>query len=493
MTNHPERHAISPTQLSFSFCIFISVLTTISAFIPKDSPQLLRMSLPPRLNTPTALHQSSKQQQQRFISDSSPLTPTISPAKTTTSTLFPPTSKYHPDRDGLSRRRRWLVVDFDGTCTEHDTTPLLPRLAAFATRQRSSFISADGENYGDISDNLLHKQDLERRLVQFQCLEDEFVKRYEEAKSSLLSNNIETPSQGEGKDLKSMHDILDGLDEPSTIVTGMVSDSRVLAGLGDLTASELEGALQLYGISTATDDELSETADLGGIGDVQLLGDDARDDSNGEFRKVIVRLRHGCEGTLARILSENNEDELGHEEDSSLCLGWGLAVLSINWCPALIDASLIQPVLKRRRSALGVNSCTTEIPIWSNQVDGNGVVSLHVPGASAKRDRIIELRRHIQARRDGPSVIVYVGDSPTDLSALLEADIGVIMGNSSSTNMLAARFFIQIKPLQHRNQHGFGSILDGNHDNWRKQKLLWRAESWKEIDDMLIQLEEHWS
>lgn len=389
------------------------------------------------------------------------------------------------------------MVDFDGTCTEHDTTPLLPRLAAFATRQRSSYISADGENYGesiaDISDNLLHKQDLERRLVQFQCLEDEFVKRYEEAKSSLLSNNKETPSQGEGKDLKSMHDILDGLDEPSTIVTGMVSDSRVLAGLGDLTASELEGALQLYGISTATDDELSETADLGGIGDVQLLGDDARDDSNGEFRKVIVRLRHGCEGTLARILSENNEDELGHEEDSSLCLGWGLAVLSINWCPALIDASLIQPVLKRRRSALGVNSCTTEIPIWSNQVDGNGVVSLHVPGASAKRDRIIELRRHIQARRDGPSVIVYVGDSPTDLSALLEADIGVIMGNSSSTNMLAARFFIQIKPLQHRNQHGFGSILDGNHDNWRKQKLLWRAESWKEIDDMLIQLEEHWS
>jgi hypothetical protein len=33
------------------------------------------------------------------------------------STLFPVHSKFHPNQSGLSKRRRWLVVDFDGTCT----------------------------------------------------------------------------------------------------------------------------------------------------------------------------------------------------------------------------------------------------------------------------------------------------------------------------------------------------------------------------------------
>ena len=36
-------------------------------------------------------------------------------------------------------KERWLVVDFDGTCTIRDTTPLLPRLAYFIeSRSRHS-------------------------------------------------------------------------------------------------------------------------------------------------------------------------------------------------------------------------------------------------------------------------------------------------------------------------------------------------------------------
>jgi hypothetical protein len=483
-----SRMGISSSQLSFLICIIISALTKINAFVGKDIHRLLTIPLPSPPHSPIFLHQSTMHPPQRFIFDSSStnhtaaaLTPKMSPSTTTTtSTLFPPTSKYHPDRDGLSRRRRWLVVDFDGTCTEHDTTPLLPQIAAFATRKRSSIISVDANKT-----NTIHKQDLERRLVQFRCLEDEFVKRYDEAKSSLLTIN--------DKNQKSIHDVLDALDEPSTIVTGMVSESRVLAGLGYLNSSELEGALRLYGVTNATDFDSSDTADLESIGDLKVSGDDANvNTSDVEFRKATIRLRHGCEGTLARILSENRDDDSSHKEDSTSCLGWSLAVLSINWCPALIDASLVKPVLKRQRSALGVNSCNTEIPIWSNQVDGEGVVSLHVPGASAKRDRIIELRRNIHLRSDKSCVIVYVGDSPTDMSALLEADIGIVIGNSSSTKMIAALWCIQIVPLRHRDQHGFGGILDGDLVNWGK-KLLWQAESWKEIDDALIQLDEKWS
>ncbi len=124
-------------------------------------------------------------------------------------------------------------------------------------------------------------------------------------------------------------------------------------------------------------------------------------------------------------------------------------------------------------------------------MDSKGVVSLHVPEALAKRDWIIELRQNIHLRSDKSCVIVYIGDSLTDMSALLKADIGIVIENSSSTKMIAAMWCIQIVPLRHRDQHGFGSILDGDLVNWGK-KLLWQAESWKEIDDALIQLDEKW-
>ncbi|KAL3826903.1 hypothetical protein ACHAXA_005983 [Cyclostephanos tholiformis] len=405
--------------------------------------------------------------------------------------LFPPASEYRSDHVGLSRRRRWLVVDFDGTCTEMDTTPLLPHLAAFVSRRRSSIDSTHASSDVDA----MHRHDLDRRLALFRRLEDVYAKLYDDAKSSLLIS-IDGTSGGDS-DRRSIHDILDALDEPSTLVTGMVSESRVLAGLGDITARELEGALRLYGISTSNDDaDSSDDADLGRIEEntKTLIDDDNDSDGAGElFRKVVIRLRRGCEDTLARILSENEEnDSCCNDGDSPPCLGWSLAVLSINWCPALIDASLVQPVLNRRRNSLGVHSFMREIPIWSNQVNGEGEVKLHIPGASAKRDRIIELRRHLHMTSDSSSLIVYVGDSPTDISALLEADIGILIGNSNSAKLIAARWSVQVVPLQKRDQYGFGRTVDGNLGNWPKN-LLWHAESWYEIDDMMIQLDELWS
>ena len=178
-----------------------------------------------------------------------------------------------------------LVVDFDGTCTEHDTTPLLPRLAAsFATQQRS-YIAPESEN--------IHKQDLERRLLQFKQLEDEYMRLLGDTKAELFSNNMVE----EGEKQKSMHEVLHALDDPSTIVTKMVSESRVLEGLGHASSDELGNLI-------------------------------AVDNVDVDDNKVVVRLRQGCDHTLARILLDNDEEK--NKRDAS-CLGWSLAVLSINW------------------------------------------------------------------------------------------------------------------------------------------------------------------
>lgn len=388
------------------------------------------------------------------------------------SSLFSPTSKYHHNKNGLAKRRRWLIVDFDGTCTEHDTTPLLPRLAAFATRSRSSISKAsdgtDTNNNGDYD----YQEDLKKRLDQFQWLEDEFMKRYNEARSKMFNSENDEST-------KSLYDVLDALDEPSNIVTEMVSASKCLSGLGHADTNEVEGMLNLHGVTRETTLENAN------------ISENHSDD------KVSVRLRHGCESTLSRILLDDNASlsKDGCEEDDHKCYGWRLAVLSINWSPKLIDACLVQPVLRRRRSLLQIESCDTEVPIWCNEVDREGVVTLHVPGALAKRDRLIELKKYIKQGCDQTqSIIVYVGDSSTDLAALLVADMGIVMGNSSSLIKIAESWGIEIAPLKNRYEHGFQRLLstDANEEPPGK-KILYQTDTWQEIDEALQEIDEHWT
>ncbi len=410
--------------------------------------------------------------------------------------------------------------------------PLKDTKHASFNSQPSTTIAVD-EEYN-------HEQDLERRLSLFQELENEFLRRYGEVKSALLklfddhesdcSEEIQRSGELDGKfslksrnngyetekQLPSIHEILDALDEPSNVVTQMVSESRVLHGLGHADSSELEEMLHLHGATMSV-------ADLNRVmGNVDSFGEHKSGEvTNENVDKVVVRLRHGCEGTLARLLSHSMND-VSDDAEAPSCLGWSLAVLSINWCPALIDASLVKPVLRKRQHLMktenngkeGISSVENlqleydaEIPIWSNRVDGDGVVTLHVPGALAKRDRIAELRRRlheecesqeesnsqdiIATSSDRRSMIVYVGDSSTDLAALLEADIGIIMGSSSSTVLIAEKWGIQISPLQKRDKSNFQNMIVGGEKN-KDKKLLWQVESWQEIDEMLRELDNYW-
>ena len=387
------------------------------------------------------------------------------------SSLFSPTSKYHHNQNGLAKRRRWLVVDFDGTCTEHDTTPLLPILAAFATRSRSSISKAsDGTDTNSNNDDYDHQQDLKKRLDQFQLLEDEFMRRYAEAKTNMFNSENDESST-------SLYDVLDALDEPSNVVTEMVSASKCLSGLGHADTNEVEGMLNLHGVTRET------------------ILENANNSENQSDDKVTIRLRQGCESTLSRILLDDKASKDGCEEDDHKCLGWRLAVLSINWSPKLIDACLVQPVLRRRRSLLRIESCDTEVPIWSNEVDREGVVTLHVPGALAKRDRLIELKKYIKQGCDQTqNILVYVGDSSTDLAALLVADIGIVMGNSSSLIKIAKSWGIEIAPLKNRHEHGFQKLLstDASEEPPGK-KILYQTDKWQEIDEALQEIDEHWT
>lgn len=275
---------------------------------------------------------------------------------------------------------RWLVVDFDGTCTERDTTPLLPKLAAMLC---------------DDSDSV------ERRISRFKELENEFVCLYAAAKNAMSSQTM------------TLCDALDTLDAVSKAVTEKVSQSGVLLGLDRYRSEDISRVIE-------------------------------RDSEFGDR----VRLRSGCASVLAQAMSS-----------------WQLGVLSINWCPPLIDATLLQPISRECMS-----SSTQSVPIWCNSVDHNGVVSQQISGALDKRAQIAKLK---------PSgLVVYVGDSTLDLAALVEADVGILIGNSKSTTTIAEEWGIKVIPL---NQWHFM-------EKGETPRVIWMAESWSEIENLLLYL-----
>jgi hypothetical protein len=416
-----------------------------------------------------------------------------------------------------------------------DTTPLLPYLAAHAAaRQRLLAAAATTAKIGMDTIDTIHEQnnkhDLEHRLDLFQSLENEFVKRYNAVMESISllhpppppswSTTNDDEEGGGGVRLKidqqqqSIHDILHVLDEPSTIVTGMVSESNVLDGLGNLSVNEIEHMIQLYdGLHLLSETSAPEQQQqLGGL------------NSNSELLpKVTIRLREGCLDTLTRIIltttkyqnSRNSNNSKHDDSPSAACLGWSIALLSINWCPALIDTALVQPVIMKtrhqecRRTSTTVtgdeSSCSSkiEIPIWSNEVDGKGVITLNIPGSAAKRDCIIELRRQLLQQQQqqttatdddndsSPNIIIYIGDSPTDITALLEADIGIIIGNSNTTKYIISLYsYIEIVPIQQLTDDIDSRGTNNNRSN--KKHTLWQAECWKEINDAIIRLDESW-
>lgn len=320
---------------------------------------------------------------------------------------------------------KWLVLDFDGTCTEHDTTPLLPHMASLHS--------------GD--DDARRKQ----RLQQFNALEQEYFDAYSAAKKRVFSDGGD-----DGDDTTmDLHEALESLDEVSTVVTHKVSQSSCLSGLPS---------------------HPSHVADL--------------IDQHEELQRM-TRLQNDCVAVVA----------------NAHLAGWCLGVLSINWCPHLIEAALMMPVRRhldtRRPTPIIGNKEGGDVvgdavhlraEVWSNEIDDKGVVTLHVPGASAKRMCIQTLKERIRGQQDLPNktsgrpIVIYIGDSSTDLSGLLEADIGIMLGTSATVEGIAKRWNIELSKLSDRRRHvrqQKGGLLE------RDAVTIWMADGWKEIDRLL--------
>ena len=366
----------------------------------------------------------------------------------------------------------WLVVDFDGTCTVRDTISVLPRLAALAQSRVPQSEKRNKNNFP--MDDVLSPDaaiDFQGRLSIFSMLENEYFRRYTEVQNTIQATTTTTTAAAAADDdddgLEQLAASIDQLDGVSTEITHEVSRWRVLQGLGKVPHTELKELIDLY---KERQDDLEP-----GTGDAP--------DRHATLGRVLesFSLRKGCLSVLRRSASRN----------------YGIGILSINWCPALIEALLVHPLCcaeDHETVTEGGSSSESvtpplrfeDVPIWSNSVDGDGIVALPFPGAISKRDQILRLQQQQQQQqqqqREGTSgKVVYVGDSSTDLLAILQADVGILLGGSTSATSLAAKFGFAAKPLC---DYHHGDVIAA-----ATIPVVWTANDWNEIGSFLDRID----
>lgn len=155
----------------------------------------------------------------------------------------------------------------------------------------------------------------------------------------------------------------------------------------------------------------------------------------------------------------------------------GLAILSVSWSSEIIRTGLILGgMLGEERLDIIANDL-----VYGPDRLSTGNLCMRVEGAIGKAEKIKEVRNW--KVEDGFSL--YVGDSITDILAMLEADVGVWVGDSRSFREVAAAFDVKIRPL-----------MSASADDFRRRKnstngedlIVYYVPSWLELGVFLFGL-----
>lgn len=142
-----------------------------------------------------------------------------------------------------------------------------------------------------------------------------------------------------------------------------------------------------------------------------------------------VRLRPGAGGCLSALARKGVLDGPVH-------------VISVNWASQLIDGCL-QACLGRASVPYTVHSNTMA-------VDEGGLTTGDIVGEAEHVHSLRDKERvaaALHGERANAARSVYVGDSLTDVGALLRADVGIIVGTSSSLRLGLAQAGARVRPL----------------------------------------------
>lgn len=144
-------------------------------------------------------------------------------------------------------------------------------------------------------------------------------------------------------------------------------------------------------------------------------------------------------------------------------------VLSVNWSREMIRHALA-------RAVDDVDDWTVTANALCFDADGRGTGSVSKDkegGIRTALDKLARLEVGLAECHGEGGLLLYAGDSNTDLPCLLAADVGVVFGKNASLQETCDRYGIRVRP--------FAELDTASGRYERLEKTLFRAESWDEV------------
>jgi 2-hydroxy-3-keto-5-methylthiopentenyl-1-phosphate phosphatase len=168
-----------------------------------------------------------------------------------------------------------------------------------------------------------------------------------------------------------------------------------------------------------------------------------------------ISLRPGCVETIQWALSH----------------GYHVVILSVNWSSHMIRSTL------NRNGLVTVDGIESPEPphvirVIANEVETNGFLHQRCQTANDKVRLLHQMKTMFPTS-------VYVGDSVTDAGALLEASLGIIMGENDSIMRVLKLGGVTIVPLEEMNSN----------DDAGGGDILYQTQSWASIEQALKKME----
>ena len=144
-------------------------------------------------------------------------------------------------------------------------------------------------------------------------------------------------------------------------------------------------------------------------------------------------------------------------------------IVSVNWSAEMISYAFDEMIPTAH--------------IYANKLLGDSGLSSGLVGREyiSSFDKLKLVKQLINSESGHGGVTVFVGDSITDLLSMLEADLGIIIGNSKTLLSVAGMCGIRVLPLLSLLQQTEISI--GCEDN--RTKTLYSTEDWYQIKQLL--------
>lgn len=175
-------------------------------------------------------------------------------------------------------------------------------------------------------------------------------------------------------------------------------------------------------------------------------------------------LQDGCTDFFKRVVKNKN-------------LNANVHVLSYCWCGDLIRSAF---------SSADLN----EMDVHANEFSYDGSVSTGdiVKKVESPIDKVQAFRNILESCNDDKKKLtVYIGDSVGDLLCLLEADVGIVIGSSSSLRTIGTQFGVSFVPLFSGLVKKQKEYNEESSSNWKGLSgILYTVSSWAEVHAFVL-------